>query len=243
MTQIANEKPVLKKFYKKVSLTQSDDAPGAFALALDGRIAKTPKRAPLAWAREDLMQAVAQEWDGAQEVIDTSAMPLTRILTTIIDFGDEARQALCDEVLSFLGSDLVCYFAATPAALIERQEKIWTPYLNRWSAHFGAELSVAKGIVAVDQPEEAKKAAQAYLDGLSTPTLFVCRAATELTGSAVLGIALIEGWASAEEIFAASRLDEHFQQERWGIDEEAAMREAAIKRDFLGAAQFLSLCG
>ncbi len=241
MTEIAREKPTLKRFYKEVSVKPLEEGSDKFALALDGRIAKTPKRSPLAWANEKMVAAVAEEWAAADEEIDTTIMPLTRLLTTTIDFGDDARDALCKEVLNFLGSDLLCYHATAPAVLVERQAEIWTPYLDKWSDRFGVRLAVASGIMAVDQPQEAIAAMRSFLGELSTPKLFVCRAATDLTGSAVLGTALLERWASVEEIFAASRLDEHFQQERWGVDAEAAQREAAIKRDFDGAARFLDL--
>jgi chaperone required for assembly of F1-ATPase len=76
---------------------------------------------------------------------------------------------------------------------------------------------------------------------LTVERLFALRIATAISGSAVLALALWKKAFGAEAIFEASRVDERFQQERWGVDEEAAEREARLRRDFLTAARFLAL--
>jgi chaperone required for assembly of F1-ATPase len=53
--------------------------------------------------------------------------------------------------------------------------------------------------------------------------------AVALFGSAVLGVALLRGWLGADAAFDLSRLDEAFQEERWGIDAEAAERTARLR--------------
>ncbi len=50
----------------------------AFALALDGRIAKTPAKHDLVVPTRALAEAVAGEWQAQGEKIDFAAMPLTR---------------------------------------------------------------------------------------------------------------------------------------------------------------------
>jgi chaperone required for assembly of F1-ATPase len=55
--------------------------------------------------------------------------------------------------------------------------------------------------------------------------------AVPLLGSAVLGIALMRGMLSGEEAFDLSRLDEAFQESRWGVDAEAAERTAARRAE------------
>ena len=62
-----------------------------------------------------------------------------------------------------------------------------------------------------------------------------------LSGSLVLALAAAERKAEAEEIWQVSRLDERFQEEQWGHDEEAA-EVAEIKRlSFLQAERFYRL--
>jgi chaperone required for assembly of F1-ATPase len=50
-----------------------------------------------------------------------------------------------------------------------------------------------------------------------------------LFGSAVLGIALLRGWLSGEAAFELSRVDEAWQEEKWGVDAEAAERTARLR--------------
>ena len=53
-----------------------------------------------------------------------------------------------------------------------------------------------------------------------------------------MGFAAAYGWRSAAEIWTLSRLDETWQEEQWGPDEEA-QAEAEIKRQaFLHAKRF-----
>jgi chaperone required for assembly of F1-ATPase len=58
----------------------------------------------------------------------------------------------------------------------------------------------------------------------------------------VIGLAIAEGRVGAEDGAAAGQLDEAYQIERWGEDEEAMARFANVRRDVLVAAEFLKLC-
>ena len=58
------------------------------------------------------------------------------------------------------------------------------------------------------------------------------------SGSLILGLAASRSYAPPEDIFSLSRLDEAFQTEQWGEDEEAAESEARKLADFVHAARF-----
>ncbi|MEM9989674.1 MAG: ATPase, partial [Pseudomonadota bacterium] len=58
---------------------------------------------------------------------------------------------------------------------------------------------------------------------------------------AVLGLALIENTISPDDAFTASRLDETYQSELWGVDAEAAEREKNLYREFNDIIRFLTL--
>ena len=47
-----------------------------------------------------------------------------------------------------------------------------------------------------------------------------------LYGSTILALAVERGRLTGEEAYDLSRLDEAFQEEQWGVDEEAADRTA-----------------
>jgi len=241
MTQVVQGVEAPKRFYENAEVAPYEN--NLFAITLDGRAAKTPKRLPLVTQHENLAKAVAEEWNEVEDAIDTSRMPLTKLLATLIDLGERARADWIQVVLNYLQSDLICYRASEPAALVERQYEIWSPFADAWANRFGVKLETTAGIVAVKQPDEAIRVTSEHLITLSMEHLLAVKVAAEIAGSAVLAIALAEAPTQCEEIFEASRLDERFQEERWGSDTEAKTRETNLYRDFSAAATFLQLSG
>lgn len=228
----------IKRFYKTVSLEAVEDGHGVL---LDGRRALTKARRPLVAPAADLGAAVAAEWEAQGEHIDRETMPLTALLSAAIDYGEEDAEANRTEVLNYLRSDLLCYRAAAPQALAERQAIMWDPYLDWLRAEFGARLIVTEGVSAVDQPENAVAAVGGVLEEMSAHHLIALKGATAISGSAILALALWKSASPAEDIFEASLVDERFQQERWGVDAEAEAREQGMRREFLQIAEFLRL--
>jgi len=60
-------------------------------------------------------------------------------------------------------------------------------------------------------------------------------------GSLIAALALLEGAASAPEIWRAVELDEDWQVEQWGRDDFSLDALASRKTDFDAAARFLAL--
>ena len=59
---------------------------------------------------------------------------------------------------------------------------------------------------------------------------------TTLTGSALLALALLHGARDPDQVWAAAHVDEDWNSEKWGVDEEVAARRAARLVDFKAAA-------
>ena len=227
-----------KRFYKDVGAIAHE---GRHAITLDGRMAKTMGRQVLSAPTEALADAIVDEWAGQGEHIDRLSMPLTGILSAAID-GDESEiENWRAEIVKYMGSDLVCYRAEAPQALAERQAEIWDPYVEFMRAKFGAILITTAGIIAVPQADASVAAVRQALEKETPETVFALQIATAIAGSAVLALAAWKDFASPEDVFEASRVDERFQEERWGVDDEAHAREKGLKADFLTAQRFLSL--
>jgi chaperone required for assembly of F1-ATPase len=226
------------KFYKTVAVGEDG---GAFAVRLDDRPIKTPARARLALPTLNLAEAVAAEWRAQEELLDPTTMPLTRLCYAAIDTAPHHRARIADEILSYGGSDLLCYRAEAPQALVARQAEAWNPLLDWAAERFGARLAVGTGIAFVEQSKESRDAFAAAVTARDDFTLVALHGAASLTGSLVLGLALIEGRLSAGEAFLRSRLDETFQSEAWGLDAEAEARAARLGRELASIALFLRL--
>ena len=227
----------VKRFYKDVAVAPAE---GGFAILLDGRPVKTQNGAALIASSEALAEAIAQEWRDQGEHIERRSMPLTGMQSAAIDGAGD-----CDhwreEIVKYLGSDLVCYRAAEPKALAIRQDETWDPYIDFMRQEFGALMMTTAGIVAISQPDATFSAVRSALKNVEAETLFAIQIATAIAGSAALALALWRGAYAPEEIFEASRVDERFQEEQWGVDDEAKAREDRLRTDFLAIARFLEL--
>ncbi|MEZ5921296.1 MAG: ATP12 family protein [Parvularculaceae bacterium] len=228
----------IKRPYEKAHVAAED---GRHAILLDGRNAKTRAGATLSAPTAGLAEAVADEWDAQGPRIDHASMPLTRLLMTAIDLGPDDAAEWRQSILTFLKSDVLCYRADEPAALVTAQSESWDPLLDWAREVIGANLQTTAGVGFVEQPIEALKAVENTLTDASHEELIAVRTAAEISGSAIIALALWRDARGADALFDLARLDEAFQENRWGVDAEAAARTDAMRRDFNNAALFLRL--
>lgn len=218
------EKP--KRFYKAVSVIEAD---GGFGVQLDGRNLRTPKAEKLLLPTRAAAEQVADEWAGQGETIEMAVMHATRLANTAIETIGASREGVADQVAQYAGSDLLCYFAEAPAGLVARQEAAWTPLLARAAQDEGVRLERCVGILHREQPATSLARVREIALSLDDFALTGLAFGVSLFGSAVLGVALLRGWLDAGEAYDLSRLDEAFQEEQWGIDDEAAQRTARLR--------------
>jgi chaperone required for assembly of F1-ATPase len=230
----------VKRFYQAVAIAA---AAGGHRLLLDGRPLRTPGRRELILPSAALAEALADEWRAQDETIRPDAMPLTRLANTAQDRMPELRAAAIDEAVGYAGTDLLCYRAATPLALVERQQRLWQPLLDWAASAFGTRLAVTTTLLPVTQPDAALRGLRAAVEAQGDWPLVGLHAATTALGSLVLGLALTRGRIDAEQALAASLLDELFEIERWGKDAETERRHGALRREVESAARFLDRLG
>lgn len=228
----------MKRFYKSVSTGESH---GAFQVLLNGKSLKAPSGAPLNLPTSALAEAIAQEWSAAGEEIDLHGMLLTRLAFAAVDGVGKNRAHVEEQIVGFARSDLLSYRAEYPEELIVRQAATWNPYLDWAAERYGARLVTASGIIHTPQPDDAIATFEQAVRRRDDFALAALHAATTLTGSLVLGLALIDAHQNADAIFAAATVDETFQAEKWGIDAEAQARRNAHAAELAAAERFVRL--
>ena len=102
---------------------------------------------------------------------------------------------------------------------------------------------MTEGVVPVEQPGDALARLKTAVEALDDPSLTALAAATGASGSLIIGLALIHGHIDAESAFGASQLDERWQNEKWGEDEEEIKRRDALKEEIENAVKLLDLIG
>ena len=228
----------MRRFYAAVATGREGDG---FAVLLDGRPLRTPARHALVVPTEALAAAVADEWRGQGEQIETQTMRLTRLATTAVDLMPARRADAVAEAAGYAATDLLCYRAASPASLAQRQASAWQPWLDWAERQYDARLVPVAGVMPTTQDESALRALHAAVERLDDWRLVGLHAATTLTGSLVLGLAIVQGALAAEPAFAIAMLDEQFEIEQWGEDAEQAARHARRRADLMAAERFLEL--
>jgi chaperone required for assembly of F1-ATPase len=233
-----NVRPALRKrFYKTAAVVQDGDW---FVVALDGKPVRTPARRPLAAPTRELAQAIADEWQAQTDVIDPAHMPLTRLANSIIDGVADKPDEVREEIVKYLGSDLLFYRADGPEGLIERQTAAWDPIV-RWAAEkLGARFIMVEGVVFAAQPEEAVAAA-AHAIPADAWKLGAAHSVMTLTGSALLALALVQGAIDVEDAWKAAHVDEDWQMQQWGRDALAVERRAHREAEMKAAATVMRL--
>ena len=236
--QIQMKRPLPKRFYKAVSTDRTDEG---FRILLDGRPVRTPGKKLLAVPAEAIAARLAAEWDGQGEEIDPAKMPVTRLINTAIDGVADNLDAVFEEIVRFSGTDMLCYRADSPAGLVDRQRDGWDPVLL-WAADArGARFILVEGVMHQEQPAAAIEAFAAALSDWRDPLALACvHTVTTLTGSALLGLALAEGVIDADKAWSLAHIDEDWQIEHWGTDEEAFRRRELRREEMDIAAAVLA---
>lgn len=228
----------VKRFWNEARVTDADTG---HAIALDGRLVKTPAKAPLVVPTRALGQAIADEWNVVDEQIDPLKMPMTRSANAAIDKVAPQRADVADMIAAYGDTDLLCYRATTPQELVLRQSEEWDPLLDWADSALGARLIPVAGVMYQPQDPAALKKMGDKVHALDDFALTALHDLVALSGSLVIGLAALQDWQSPESLWETSRLDEMWQAELWGADDEADAMAAVKRAAFLHARQFYSL--
>jgi chaperone required for assembly of F1-ATPase len=214
-------------------------------ILLDGKPMRLPGGSSLVVRSPDLAGAIAGEWQaaggekgGEMSFADT---PLTRLAGTALERIAPNPTITVDAVARYGETDLLCYRADTPQALVQRQHQQWQPWLDWAALTYDAPLRVTTGVGYVRQHHDSIAALRRAVATLDVNVLAGLGIAVPALGSLVLGLALAAGEMDAGTAFSLSALDELFQAEQWGDDDEAVGRRTSLLADIMLAARYIDL--
>ncbi len=230
---------VARRFWTEVAVVAEADG---FGLRLDARAVRTPGKAALIVPTRALAEAIAAEWQAQAGVVQPLTMPFTRSANAAVDKVGPQQDEVIDLVAAYGDADLICYRATGPERLVARQSAAWDPLVAWAGQALGAPLQVRAGVVHMAQSGAALAVLRARVAGLDAFELTAFHDLVALSGSLVIGLAVLAGLRPAADLWALSRIDEDWQTEIWGADDEACAAAALKRQDFLHAAKFYSLC-
>ena len=230
---------VRKRFWAEAVVSPLD---GGYTVLLDGRALKTPAKAALVIPTAAVAELIAAEWRAQAEVIDPSTMPATRAANAAIDKVRGQKAEVTAIVTDYGDSDLVCYRAASPTELVDLESAAWDPLIDWAAQRYGQRPLLRTGVMHAPQPPALLASLRADVERLDPFELTAFHDLVAMSGSLIIALALLDGFATPEALWQASRVDEDWQIAQWGADAEAEGLAAVRCKTFHDAARFFAAC-
>lgn len=227
-----------KRFWSSADVIEAGTG---FTVHLDSRPVRTPAKAALVVPTRALAGEIAREWDAQDGQVNPLTMPFTRSANAAIDKVALQRDEVAELLAAYGDTDLLCYRADSPAELVARQTGAWDPLLDWADEALGARLIPVAGVMHQPQSKRALAALAAQVHALDDFALTAFHDLVGMSGSLILGFAALHDLRPAAELWALSRVDETYQAELWGVDEEAAEIAARKESEFMHAKAFYDL--
>ena len=225
-----------KRFWTDVAVVGSK---GGYVIHLDGRVVKTPKKHDLNVPTRAAAELIAMEWAVVKDTIDPSTMPATQWANVAIDRVNEKHDDVVEMLAAYGETDLLCYRATHPDELIVKQAAAWDLPLEWAKVALGAPLKITQGVVPVDQPNQSIANLRAEVAKMEPFSLSAFYDLVHISGSLVLPLAVFHREMSAESAWSAAQVDEIWQKEIWGEDEEAIVATEQRRQSFIFSANLL----
>lgn len=232
----------MKRFYKAAAVVATGGSQEqGFLIALDGKEVKTPEKRLNLSPTKALAEAICAEWNEQGDKIDPASMLMAKLQNTALDRVHTRRDDLIAELVKYAGTDLLCYRAEFPEDLAQQQAGLWQPLLDWVCQNHNIKLVVTTGILHVPQEADELEKLGVFLGGLDSFHLAAFHNITTLCGSVSIALNVLGRNICAEQAWTAAELDENYQIQQWGKDDEAIFRQENMKKELKAAIDFLAL--
>ena len=228
----------MKRFYKDVTVETSESG---YQICLDDRPVCSPAKEVVVMPSQALAEAVQAEWKAVEDEIQPEDMPLYSMAVTVTDRVTPQREALADELVWYIHGDVLRYRSGDDLDLASRQTEMWNPWLNWAEQACGLRLPTTAGLMPVFADDAAEHIVRNRLQPLADAQFGCLYRVATLSGSVVLGLAFQKRQLGADDVFETAFLDELYQNCLWGTDEEAAVRQAAIRSELKNIERFMDM--
>lgn len=219
----------MKRFYKDVAVQPLGEG---WQVALDGRGIRTVGANPQVVPHAGMAHALAKEWRAQGEKIDPMRFRLRDMADYAIDVVAANSLAVADKLVAYADTDTLLYRVDPDEPLHARQLDVWEPILTAFEAREGIALKRVSGIIHAAQDAAALETLRNRLAALDPFSLAALEGMTTLAASLVVGLTALGTSGDPLALWQAACLEEEWQAEQWGRDEEAEERRIRREQDF-----------
>ena len=148
------------------------------------------------------------------------------------------REEIINRMLKYSATDMLLFWGSDKGLMV-KQEKEWTPLLEWARKEFDGKFVKTNGL---DVPEEDKRSGyrlKSFMENLSDKELAAFYLAALNMRSVLLASALVKGRINAEQAYKAAYLEELYQAQHWGVDEDAESRRNERRQELSDIEKFL----
>lgn len=232
----------MKRFY---NLVTSEKTTNGVVVSLDGRQVKTKSGHVLFAPNDGIAALMVKEWAAQEDEIIPDSMPVTQILSTMIDRVSEQRSSMAPLILKYLDTDLVCYLVDMPEELATEQNRYWSPVRTWFEKKYDVSLQTTTGLAAISQDVKAHNGVAAYVDSLDDLHFTLLQLVTSISGSLILALSLLDRASCAQDVFESCFIEEHYKNtlynaEKYGSDPMIEKKQQSVLRDLEAVERILS---
>jgi len=228
----------MKRFYKDVAAAPVD---GGWQVTLDDRGMKTVKGAPQLVPSEALAQALAEEWAKQGEKIDPETLVLRDMADFAIDLVATDKPGTITKLVEYGETDTLCYRADPEDTLYNHQQDQWEPLLKSVEERHGLRFHRISGVIHKSQPVETMEKLRELLSEMDNFTLAGLQNTASLAASLCIALETARDDCDPQGLWELACLEEGWQAQLWGRDEQAEERLAGRGKAFAKSCEFMQL--
>lgn len=228
----------MKRFYERVEVQSVGEK---WQVTLDGRGIKTVGGKPQLVPHQDMAYALASEWRAQGETIDPNTLILRDMCDYAIDVIAPHPGGVADKLVTYADTDTLLYRADPDEPFFPKQREVWEPILTAFEEQEGIALKRVSGVMPATQDEAALEKLRVRLRAFDPFALAALESMTSLAASLVIGLTAYATATDVRPLWQAASLEEEWQAQLWGRDEEAEDRRMKREVDFLFAHQLARL--
>ncbi len=130
------------------------------------------------------------------------------------------REEIINKMVQLSLTDMLLFWGQKKD-LMERQQQVWGPLLQWAQDSFKTHFAKTFGLEVPSENEASGARLKLFMESLNDRELAAFYVAALNMRSVLLAAALVKGRINAEEAYQAAYLEELWQAENWGSDEEA----------------------
>ncbi len=148
------------------------------------------------------------------------------------------REDIISRLMKYAETDLLLFWG-TNEDLVAKQEKLWQPLLEWAKEEFQTQFVKTQQLDVPVQDKKTGVRLKLFLESLSDKELAAYYLAALNMRSVLLAAALVKGRINAKEAFEAAYLEELYQAEMWGSDDEAETKRKERLQELCDIEKFL----